>query len=378
MPHLTVLVAHERLVERTGAELYAVEVAEGLLARGHRPVLFAPRLGALADAARAATLPVVNDLTRVDFVPDVVHGQSNRALLACLLRFPGVPAVRVCHGAREEPAEPFPGIARFVCVDDAVRDRAVLEWGLPESRTEVLLNFVDLARFAPRPPLPERPRRALVFANNAAGHLPIVRAACEPRAIEVEALGLSTANASDVPEAHLREADLVFAKARCALEALATGAAVVLCDAVGSGPLVTTANVGDLRRLNFGLRALSEPLAAEALGREIDRYRADDAAEVSARVRREASAGVAIDRLVEVYERAVAHARPVPPEELMHAAAAYLQRLGARPGLEDGAVGRAYQAVRSAYFFGLRVPGVRRLLADRGPVWRLQRWLRGA
>ena len=35
--------------------------------------------------------------------------------------------------------------------------------------------------------------------------------------------------------------DLVFAKARCALEAMAVGAAVVLCDTHGLGPMVTSA-----------------------------------------------------------------------------------------------------------------------------------------
>ena len=56
----------------------------------------------------------------------------------------------------------------------------------------------------------------------------------------------------------LGQYDIVFAKARCALEALAVGNAVVLCDTVGVGPMVTTGEVDRLRRLNFGVRALRE------------------------------------------------------------------------------------------------------------------------
>ena len=40
------------------------------------------------------------------------------------------------------------------------------------------------------------------------------------------------------PEELLPKYDLVFAKARCALEAMATGCAVVLCDFAGLGSMV--------------------------------------------------------------------------------------------------------------------------------------------
>ena len=47
----------------------------------------------------------------------------------------------------------------------------------------------------------------------------------------------------DRPEAILGDYDLVFAKARAAMEAMATGCAVILCDRVGAGPLVCRANL---------------------------------------------------------------------------------------------------------------------------------------
>jgi len=51
----------------------------------------------------------------------------------------------------------------------------------------------------------------------------------------------------------------VFAKGKAALESLAVGAAVVLCDARGVGPMVTSSQLDHLRPLNFGLRALRDP-----------------------------------------------------------------------------------------------------------------------
>lgn len=61
--------------------------------------------------------------------------------------------------------------------------------------------------------------------------------------------------------------DLVFAKARCALEAMAVGCAVVLCDVGGLGPLVTRAQVQHLRRWNFGRRTRLR--RAPVLGRSL-------------------------------------------------------------------------------------------------------------
>ena len=57
--------------------------------------------------------------------------------------------------------------------------------------------------------------------------------------------------------------DLVFGKGRAALEGLAVGAAVVLCDLEGAGPLVRSDRYDELRRRNFGLRALRSPHTAD-------------------------------------------------------------------------------------------------------------------
>ena len=50
------------------------------------------------------------------------------------------------------------------------------------------------------------------------------------------------------PERVLGRYDIVFAKAKAAMEAMAVGAAVVLCDFGGVGPMVTWADFDRLRR----------------------------------------------------------------------------------------------------------------------------------
>jgi hypothetical protein len=60
-----------------------------------------------------------------------------------------------------------------------------------------------------------------------------------------------------------------------------------------------------LRPLNFGIRILSTPHDPAWYGAQIAAYRAEAAADVSARVRREAGMTQAVDRLLDIYQSAM-------------------------------------------------------------------------
>ena len=370
------LLTNRTLARRSGSELYVWDLANGLRARGHDPVVYAPTLGPLAHQLSVATIPVVNDLRRVSVAPDVIHGQHNHELITALLNFPGVPAVRVCHGWGDQPVQQFPRILRYVAVDETVRDRMVSEWGVPADRVHVILNFADTGRFTPRGPLPARPARALVFNNYAAQHLPIVTRACERLGITVEGAGISVGRIADAPERMLGQYDVVFAKARCAIEALAVGTAVVVCDQAGMGPLVTSANLEDLRRLNFGVRTLREPISVDSLIREISRYDAADAALVSRRIRATASLDLALARWIDVYNEVIDEHRAASPGDLdaeFRAASEYLRSIVLQPPPAPAA-----DFLRRVYFSAERSRLFRALLPSRATAGRLAAWLRSS
>src|ERR1051325_466508 len=92
MKELKVLITNHALRERTGTEVYAVELARGLLLLGHKPVLYSPRPGALAELIRKETVPVVSDLEGLNVTPDIIHGQHSDETATALLRFPDTPA----------------------------------------------------------------------------------------------------------------------------------------------------------------------------------------------------------------------------------------------------------------------------------------------
>ncbi len=306
---MRVLITNNTLDNRAGSEVYVRDLALALLRRGHNPVAYSTRLGMVANELREATIPVIDDLGLLTAVPDIIHGQHHLDAMTAMLHFPDTPAVYFCHGwlPWEEMAPHFPTIQRYVAVDDLCRERLQCLHGIPGERIRMIRNFVDLRRFALRGDLPATPRRALVFSNyiNENGCLGILRQACADRGIELDAIGLSVGHSEARPEQILGQYDIVFAKARCALEALACGTALIACDAAGLGGMVTPGNYERFRALNFGIRTLRDPITVEAITREIDLYDAIGARGVTQRVRSEAAMEPAIDQIVDVYQEAV-------------------------------------------------------------------------
>ena len=231
------------------------------------------------------------------------------------------------------------------------------EWACRRDGCSVLLNFVDLDALPPRGPLPARPARALVFSNDARAAR---RATCDAPARAWASSSTRSARASapasDAPETLLGSYDLVFAKGRCAIEALATGVAVVLVRRVrrrSAGDVGTTSS--DLQRINFGLRALRQPLGVERFRR---RDRALRRRPTPPRCHAACATRRALVRrsilLVDVYERVVAeqraHRRSRRTDAELRFMSAWLARARAASLLGQSPRAIAYAWARRLYF----------------------------
>jgi hypothetical protein len=109
---------------------------------------------------------------------------------------------------------------------------------------------------------------------------------------------------------------------------LSVGSAVILCDAAGCGPLVTTTDLERLRRLNFGIRTLTEKVDARPLFKQIERYEAADAMEVSRQIRATSNLESLVDDVIDLYRKVIAEFRECPatdPLEENRAVAEYLR-----------------------------------------------------
>ena len=313
---MRILIANVTLATRTGTETAARDLAVGLLAAGHEPIVYSRSLGDIANEIRARGIRVVSDLSSLPEAPDIVHGNHHVETMEALLHFPGTPGVFVCHD-RTAPWSAPPSISRvrhYVAVDHHCLERLTGDYAVPQHLTRVIYNSVDTDRFVRRSSLPPRPRRALVFSNYAGPgtHLEAVQEACAALNIELDVMGAGAGSGSDNPEQMLAGYDLVFAKARCALEAMASGTAVILCDTTGLGPMVTLSNVERLRHWNFGRRALREPLEPERIVAHVHGYDAEDAVAVSGYIRDHASLSSSVDHYLQLYAEVLAGGADAP------------------------------------------------------------------
>jgi hypothetical protein len=295
---------------RTGPEIVTRDIALRLLRGGHFPIVYTRALGPLADELRSAGVPVVDEIGAIVEVPDVIHGHHNAPLAVAVARFPDVPALFVCHdfNAWHDSPPHLPSIRRYVAVDRGVVERFSAESGIAANRVTTMLDAVDLERYPRRlRAMPERPIRALAYVKHTS-HVEAIAAACAARGIRLVVAGTAAGKQLDAPEDILPFYDLVFASGLGALEAMASGCAVIVCDARGLAGFVTPAAFERWRPFNFGVRTLTRRVTERALTAEIDAYDPADAAAVTTIVRRSAGLDGLVLRYVALYRECIAEA----------------------------------------------------------------------
>ena len=293
---------------RGGETLFVRDLVTELARQGHSPALCAPLSERFTGDLRAMGIPVLSRLSDVPWIPDIIHGHQKTEVLRALRRFSSTPAVFVAHSHVfwQDRLGDHPRIRRYFGVSRLCLE-PLREEGVPAEKIHLLSNFVDTRRFTARGPLPPRPRRALVFSNYASEqtYLPAVQEACRRAGLELDVIGQGVRNFVAEPERLLGRYDLVFAKAKAAMEAMAVGTAVVLCDLAGVGPMVSSANFDELRPMNFGQEALRERVEPDALLHQIGKYDPQDARRVRDRLRETAALTTTVANLAGVYEQVI-------------------------------------------------------------------------
>ncbi len=333
MTGLRILLTNNTLAQRAGTEIVVRDLALALMRRGHRPVAYSTVLGEVAEELVRSSVPVIDDLDQLTEPPDLIHGQHHLDAMTAMTRFPDVPAIFVCHGWTpwEELPPVFPSIREYVAVDELCLERLRTTEGVAPGHTRVILNAIDVGRFPRREPLPERPRSALVFSNQAhAGNYGgVIERACRDVGIDrVDYVGAASGRSMAAPEELLGDYDVVFAKGRSALEAAVSGCAVVVSDAAGLSGMVTQDRLPRLRRLNFGYRALMDQrVTPSSVAAALADYDSADAAAVSESLREISSLETAVDAWERLYADALGVSIPHDPASALVATSRYLASL---------------------------------------------------
>src|SRR5262245_45192420 len=175
----------------TGSELLLFDLARGLKRRGHEitvwlqaPVLSAP----LPRLLQQDGVRVTGRLPPEDGV-DVVIFQLKETFRIFETAYLAVPRFALCHGPKL-PAEIAP--RDLVATTHLALTREGFDYLIRNGfADDNFLGYgVDLERFAPVSPLPDRPRRAVV--NSKYCNLGLVEAVCARAGLELSAIGIES------------------------------------------------------------------------------------------------------------------------------------------------------------------------------------------
>lgn len=306
---MRVLITNIAMVTRSGTEVVVRELAPKLSRAGLETAVYTQWRGPTATELEADGVQVTDDLSTLA-PPDVIHGHHHIETVEAMLHFPKARGLFVCHDAsvwHDRPPE-LPRLLRYVAVDKCVQERLQRYQFVRERGIELIPNAVDTERYAPRKPLPDPPARALVFSNylKKGDDLSLLRRVCHRLGIALDTAGQGMSTGTSSPETILPDYDIVFAKARCALEAAACGCFVVLYHAGMLGVPLEGETIRECLQWNLGRHLFTERLTEDGVRARLARYSPVTAQRVCEEVRRTRSLEGLTERWVELYREIMA------------------------------------------------------------------------
>jgi len=303
---MNILLTNIELSNYAGTQKNVRDIAVSLKKRGHSVEIYSPYLGEISTEISQKGINVTDDPATLKLTPDLIHAHHYIPTMEVISLYPDVPVIYFLHDRTHIIDVPpqISTIVHYVAVDYNCLDRLLTDLRIPESSTDVLLNYVDIDCFRLRNTFSEKPLKALVFSNyaNHKNYFATIKQACKNTGIELDGIGAGLEIFQKNPELILHNYDIVFAKAKAAIEALATGASVILCDFRGLGGMVNPTNFEYLRKFNFGMRTLTENIQVDLLENEIRKYNPHLSKETANLIRKEANLSNYIDQLEKKYK----------------------------------------------------------------------------
>lgn len=306
---MNILLTNIWMIHYSGTETYTRDLSLELAGNGHRVAVYTLWIGQSGKDLQQQGILVTDDLSAIPFQPDIIHAHHNITTLRAIRKFPGVPVLYLLHDS-SSPFDRAPlhrNILQYAAVDLNCKHRYVDECGFDREEIAVYLNWVDTRRFQLKEKIADRPAKALVFSNfvQEENFFSTIREACNETGIKAEMLGFMAGNALSKPETVLGNYDIIFAKAKGALEAMACGAAVIVCDYRGLGEMVTPENMHHYRQYNFGMRLMTRKIEKDLLVNEIKKYDPEAVKRVSGYIIEDAAFLKTYKRLTGEYERLI-------------------------------------------------------------------------
>lgn len=306
---MNILITNYVLNTPSGTETYVHDLAIELYKRGHHVEIFTYIMGDLAETLLKQGIHVCTDLKKIKQKPDCIHAHHNLTAIKAARFFKKTPILFFIHDRTNVMDYPFKhhNILQYAAVDYNCKERYCLENGFADEDVEVIYNWANLSRFKQREAIAPIPKKALAFSNymSQTNIFPQIKEACLSQGIEIELLGSGNHNATMTPEDILGGYDIVFAKAKAAIESMATGAAVIVCDFRGLAGMVTPENMSHYRKYNFGMKLMTRKIQTDLIVNEIRKYDCESISKVTNFIRKEADFLSIVTQLEQVYLRII-------------------------------------------------------------------------
>jgi hypothetical protein len=305
---MKILITNNTLANLGGSEWVAIELAKSLASRGHEVAACSSQIGEAGSLLRGMSVPTIPDPLDTPFKPDVIHGQHHLDTMRALCAFPDVPAIYHCHGyvpwVEEPPAHPR--ILYYAGMCSSISKRICLLLGLPDQKVATVPNWVDPGRFRFVRHPSQKPQKALLYLRSFdrnGWHASQLRQAFETLGIKLD-LSLPQGDTL-APEVALPEYDIVLASGRSAIEAMASGCAVLPISPSSCLDFVDLGNFDAYQSQNFSPKLSAGHFNAEAVKNVISSYDPARVAAVTTLVRSKCTLDAATDILESLYVKTV-------------------------------------------------------------------------
>lgn len=302
---MRILITNNSLSARAGTELVVYEIGRELRRRGHEVAAYSSTLGEVAELLVGSSLPVVDRPEACPFKPDIIHGQHHLDAMTALLAFPDTPAVYHTHGGVPWVERPpaHPRILHYIAMCEDLADVTRINLGLQRQQVTALPNWVDLNRFRGNHIPSAKPVSAILFGGGLGDPAMVakLRPAFATFGIHLDSTADWTETDRRTPELALPRYDIALASGRSALEAMASGCAVIIANHQSSTGWVRPENFPMLKRQNFAPKRPDPGFDASTVQTFLSGYDAQAARTVTQMTREQCSLVPAMDRLLELY-----------------------------------------------------------------------------
>ena len=305
---MKILITNNTLAKLGGSEWVVIELAKALISRGHDVVACSSQIGEAGSLLRGMSVLTIPDPLDSPFKPDVIHGQHHLDTMRALCAFPDVPAIYHCHGYMPWVEDPpiHPRIRYYAGMCSSISKRICLSLGLTDQKVKTVPNWVDLGRFRFVRNPAQKPQKALLYLRSFdrnGWHASQLCHALETMDIKLD-LWLPRGDTL-APEVVLPEYDIVLASGRSAVEAMASGCAVLPISPSSCLDLVDPSNFDLFQSQNFSPKLSAGHFNAQAIINAISSYDPGRVAAVTATVRSKCALDAAVDVLESLYMKTV-------------------------------------------------------------------------